>query len=61
MQRMATHSMVFAGYSGDDCASEGAERAARGMVQGLKSMDDTRERIVAQPQFLASSLNFGRL
>ena len=47
MQRMATHSMVFAGYSGDDCASEGAERAARGMVQGLKSMDDTRERIVA--------------
>ena len=47
MQRLAAHSMVFAGYSGDDCPSESEQRAARGMVQGLTSMDDTRERIVA--------------
>ena len=47
MQRLAANSMVFAGYCGDDCASEGEQRAARGLVQGLNSMDDTRERIVA--------------
>lgn len=47
MQRLAANSMVFAGYSGDDCASESEQRAARGLVQGLNSMDDTRERIVA--------------
>jgi len=39
--------MVFAGYTGDDRASESEQRAARGMVQGLKSMDDTRERMIA--------------
>jgi hypothetical protein len=47
MQRLASNSMVFTGYCGDDCASESEQRAARGMVQGLKTMDDTRERIVA--------------
>ena len=44
---MASHSMVFSGYCGDDCTSESEQRAARGMVRGLNSMDDTRERIVA--------------
>jgi hypothetical protein len=44
---MASDSMVFSGYCGDDCASESEQRAARGMVRGLKRMDDTRERIVA--------------
>lgn len=39
--------MVFSGYAGDDCASESEQRAARGMVQGLRTMDDTRERVIA--------------
>lgn len=47
MQRMAAHSMVFTGYCGDDCASESEQRAPRGLVQGLNSMDDTRERMIA--------------
>lgn len=48
MQRLAANSMVFAGYRGDDCASESAERAARGLVQGISGMmDDTRERVIA--------------
>lgn len=47
MLGMAAHTMVFTGYCGDDCASESEQRAPRGLVQGLNSMDDTRERIVA--------------
>jgi hypothetical protein len=47
MQPLAAYSMVFSGYCGDDCASEGEQRAARGLVQGINSMDDTRERMIA--------------
>lgn len=56
MQCVAAHSMVFAGYSGDDCASESAERAARGLVQGLSEMSEINPREYGQLEATVAQL-----
>ena len=56
MQRLALNHMVFAGYSGDDCASESKQRAARGMVQGLSAMSEINPREYGQLEATVAQL-----
>lgn len=56
MQPMAAHSMVFAGYSGDDCASESEQRAPRGLVQGITQMGEINPREYGQLEATVAQL-----
>lgn len=56
MQPVAAHSMVFSGYRGDDRASEGEQRAARGMVQGLSRMSEINPREYGQLEATVAQL-----